>query len=363
MGEKVTSAGPRYRGMGEISGIFRGMTVEKAFKKLEVRMALLSSLGIAVLTTVPRVLDHVFTAYYDTLVNYIVIFLFNLLMWYANIWLIHWGEQEMTERRRFRRYPVARFCVTSVMACLVMYPLTPLLKIAIDSQLSRSDFLVYRGFLINLVIFTIVYAVNLLRQFKFAELENQELKTQNLDAQLNQLRNQLNPHFLFNSLNTLKSMVKEGNPGSVEYIVRASELYRYLLQNQTTDLVTVDEELKVVNALVFVLEQRFEHNLLVHIDVAEETLDRKIPPFAIQLLIENAIKHNIVSHNKPLTIDIHNNGSESLEIVNTLQRKRSVETTTRIGLRNLDKRYQLIGSRPIGIEEDEHRFRVRLPLF
>ncbi len=339
------------------------MKGQLAFRKLEIRIALLSSAGISILMIIPRIFNHVFFNLFDTLRDASLTYLFTILLWYCNFLFNAWEERRRREKSGHQSFPVLRLLFTSIIALAVMYPLSSLLRIRTDSELSRTEFLVYRGFVINLFMFIVVYSLNLFKRYRFTELENQELKTENLDAQLGQLRNQLNPHFLFNSLNTLKVMVKEANPKSMEFIIKTAELYRYLLQSQTTDLVSLKEELQVANAFVFILQQRFEQGLLVNIEIPAELLNKKIPPFAIQLLIENAIKHNIISNSKPLTISVYSSGNESISVANSLQRRRSMEASTKIGLKNLEKRYKLIGSRSIEIMEDEAKFSVKLPLF
>jgi sensor histidine kinase YesM len=190
-------------------------------------------------------------------------------------------------------------------------------------------------------------------------LENEHLKNENLQVQLTSLKNQLNPHFLFNSLNTLSWLINEDKEKSQHYLQKLSQVLRYSLSMQEQSLVPLKEELTLVDSYIFLLQIRFGDNLKITKNI--DNTDFSIPPLSLQLLIENAIKHNIISTKSPLNIWIESNKNEKTLIVkNTLNRKMNSEGTG-IGLVNLNERFKILANHEIEIEKNE-AFIVILPL-
>jgi two-component system, LytTR family, sensor kinase len=191
-------------------------------------------------------------------------------------------------------------------------------------------------------------------------LENEHLKNENLSVQLASLKNQLNPHFLFNSLNTLSWLINEDKEKSQRYLQKLSQVLRYSLSLQEQSLVPLKEELTLVENYIFLLQMRFGNNLKVVRKI--ENTQFQIPPLSLQLLIENAIKHNIISTISPLSIWIESNEDNKTIIVrNTLNLKSNSEGTG-IGLVNLNERFKILANKEIEIEQNEKEFIVKLPL-
>lgn len=188
-------------------------------------------------------------------------------------------------------------------------------------------------------------------------LENEQLKTENLLVQLTSLKNQLNPHFLFNSLNTLSWLINEDKDKSQRYLQKLSQVLRYSLNMQEQSLVPLKEELALLENYIFLLQIRFGDNLKIIKNI--ENIQFKIPPLSLQLLIENAIKHNIISTASPMRIEIELKDNR-LIVRNTLNIKANSEGTG-IGLVNLNERFKILASREIEIEQNE-AFTVILPL-
>lgn len=190
-------------------------------------------------------------------------------------------------------------------------------------------------------------------------LENEHLKSENLLVQLSSLKNQLNPHFLFNSLNTLSWLINEDKEKSQRYLQKLSQVLRYSLSMQGQSLVPLKEELALVDSYIFLLQIRFGNNLHILKDI--ENLQFKIPPLSLQLLIENAIKHNIISTASPLSIWIEvNEKAKTIIVRNTLNLKPNSEGTG-IGLANLNERFKILANHEIEIQQNED-FTVTLPL-
>jgi len=183
-----------------------------------------------------------------------------------------------------------------------------------------------------------------------------------LSARLNTLKNQLNPHFLFNSLNVLSSLIHKDSNGADIFIGELSKLYRYILDNFEKDLVLVKDELNFANSFLDIMKVRFGDCIKVTIDVEEGIIDNyKIPPLSLQILLENAVKHNKISETHPLEILVKNEANIYLEISNKTNKKSNVDSTY-LGLNNLQSIYKNIGSSEMVIEEGLDTFKVAIPI-
>ncbi|HIZ27351.1 histidine kinase [Barnesiella sp. An55] len=192
-------------------------------------------------------------------------------------------------------------------------------------------------------------------------LENEQLRTENLVNQYEALKSQLNPHMLFNSLNTLYSLIRESPDKAQNYLQELSRVMRYTLHDNLAHTVALTEEMSFVRSYIYLLQMRYEENLSFDIDIPQAMLQRQVPPMAVQMLVENAVKHNEISNRNPLTIHIGVEGN-SLYVSNRIQPKLSDSSNTCIGLANLSKRYRLLFGCDITIEENEKNFKVTLPL-
>jgi LytS/YehU family sensor histidine kinase len=166
---------------------------------------------------------------------------------------------------------------------------------------------------------------------------------------------------LFNSLNTLRSLVRENQDKAQDYIQELSRVLRYTLQSNESQSVSLREEMEFASAYIFLLKMRFENNLQFDIQIGKSFEDYRLPPMAVQVLIENAVKHNEISDRKPLTIHISTDSEGYLSVSNDIQPKRTAASGTGIGLVNLAKRYRLLFKQDIQITEDKE-FTVCIPL-
>jgi len=217
------------------------------------------------------------------------------------------------------------------------------------------------GFRVNLFLNCVNAIYYYMERLRKTQLEASQLKKANMEAQFEALRNQINPHFLFNCLNALSTLVYRDAELSATFISQLSNVYRYLLYNQEKKVVTLREELSFLDSYLYLLKIRFGENILINREVARENEELHVAPAALQLLIENAIKHNVVSSRHPLHIDILSvNGS--VEVRNNLQEKTIKEESTFIGLQNLRKRYEFLTDVPVRVEKSDSAFKVTLPL-
>jgi two-component system LytT family sensor kinase len=217
--------------------------------------------------------------------------------------------------------------------------------------------------LASLVILSIQATLASLAEKEDILLANAELQNENLRTRFEVLKQQVNPHFLFNALGTLRIMIREKDDRAEPFLLKLSDLYRQLLGKNTSQTITLDEELEFLRSYIYMLQARFESLLHIDIDIWPDSLNRKIPAFSLQLLVENCIKHNIISAAKPLYIRIFQQHEDSIFIENNLQTKPSADESSGIGLDNLQKRYELLQIRDgVRIHKTDTKFSVTLQL-
>ncbi|HNH20602.1 MAG TPA: histidine kinase, partial [Ferruginibacter sp.] len=167
--------------------------------------------------------------------------------------------------------------------------------------------------------------------------------------------------FLFNNLNTLSSLIPENPKHAVDFVQQLSKVYRHVLEVKDEESIDLKDELEVLNAYSFLLKTRFGNNLDVRINIPEEKMRQRIVPLSLQILMENAIKHNVVSSDKPLRIDVYTENG-SLVLKNNLQVKRQISESTGIGLNNIRNRYRLLSDKEVKVTDNENSFTVSIPL-
>ena len=218
-----------------------------------------------------------------------------------------------------------------------------------------------RDFIITCIVTGSCYMIHLIRKSQQVSVENEQLRSENLVNQFEALKNQLNPHMLFNSLNTLRSLIRETPDKAQDYLQELSRVLRYTLQGNECMSVTLREEMEFVSAYNFLLKMRYEDNLEFDIRIEEEAETLQLPPMSVQLLIENAVKHNEISNRHPLVIRVCTTGKQ-LTVSNPIQRKKTASGGLQIGLANLAKRYSLLFKEEIEVREDNNTFIVTIPL-
>jgi LytS/YehU family sensor histidine kinase len=196
-------------------------------------------------------------------------------------------------------------------------------------------------------------------EWRRAAIASEKLRADSYQGQYQSLKNQLNPHFLFNSFNTLSNLVYDDQEKAIEFIQKLSKIYRYVLEVQKEELITVAEELVFIDNYLDLQKIRFGENL--QITISKINHEGYIPPLSLQLLIENAIKHNIISSEEPLKISIEE-ANNYLVISNNLQLKDIGENSTGIGIENINERLGYFTNQKLIINKETHTFTVKLPL-
>jgi len=213
--------------------------------------------------------------------------------------------------------------------------------------------------LITYFITSIHESVFFYQQWKYNFSKSVRLERDNIEARYEALRAQINPHFLFNSLNSLTTMVEDNKP-VVDYIQSLSELLRYMLKSGEKELVLLRDEVSIMTSYVRLQQMRFPDTLKINIDVTENYYHFAVPPLVLQMLVENAIKHNIISKENPLKVSI-TAAKDSITVENNLQKKSGVDSTGQ-GLLNITGRYRFFTTRKVEIDETDEKFSVTIPL-
>lgn len=198
--------------------------------------------------------------------------------------------------------------------------------------------------------------------WKRQAIEAEALKSRQLRAELDVLRNQVSPHFLFNSLNTLVALIHEDADQAARFTKDLSHVYRYILQHKDKEVVDLGTELDFTRAYIDLMKVRFADSLRIHLEVAPEHRQLLVAPLTLQLLLENALKHNVASQARPLQVDILVEDGRTLVVRNSLHRKQGVVEGTGTGLSNVRQRYTYLSERPVDVIETREHFLVALPL-
>jgi sensor histidine kinase YesM len=206
-----------------------------------------------------------------------------------------------------------------------------------------------------------LYAFHFYKSYQENKVKEQKIIAGTASAKYESLKNQIDPHFLFNSLNVLSSLIEENPDNAQRFTTSLSKVYRYVLEQKDKDLVSVEEELSFAKTYMNLLKMRFENSLTYEIPIQELNSEFKVVPLSLQLLLENTVKHNVVSEQKPLHIKIYIENNY-LIIENNLQKKEVLQDRKGVGLQNIVDRYALISNKKMIVEQTENMFKVKLPI-
>lgn len=290
----------------------------------------------------------------DTLIRLLLLFGFSLVTLKFNlVWI------ERFEKKN--RLWISKVINTLILLgwILIFYLINTFIYNIYSSVLSPGVNAISYIFLWILLLIT-SKTINLIEKSKQDAVEKEVLKQKSLENELNALKNQINPHFLFNSLNTLSLLVREDQKAAGKFINKLSFLFRYILQSQEQSMITVDEELKVLDSYIHLIKQRYQDNFNVTVNVDDQMLQRKIPILALQMLMENAVKHNEISAKKPLFMEFYSEGKWIVS-KNVLQKRTGNIESTNTGLKNLNTRTKIQIGEEIEILRDETYFTVKIP--
>lgn len=332
--------------------------MNKTTFKISNKIIWLSSFFLGVLTSVPKIAEHHFNPY-EALVDSTVTFLFAVFIWYYNIITL----PAYTSRDVTNGFSVIRLVKGLFFGIAVMFILACIQQFLLSRLNFGPVMLMFevRGILVNIMFYMFLNMAYQSYQNQQVGIELERTKSDNLGAQYELLKQQVNPHFLFNSLNTLKYMVESNDEHSVDFILKLSNFYRFTLESRKLDLIKLADELEILDAYVFLLKARFEEGIHLSVNINPDYYQSLIPPFTLQLLVENCIKHNVVSVTRPLQIRLYS-ADGYIAVENEVQLKRTPEASTGMGLENINQRYIHLLNKTISIEASETLFTIKLPV-
>lgn len=275
-----------------------------------------------------------------------------------------WGDKRYPELKDNKKRMIFVFVVCAafilsfcniVNFCFETYFSVPVAFIPSKAQINGASFVSF------LTISATYEASRYFILWKKTIVEKEALAKANLQSHLEGLKNQVNPHFLFNSLNTLSSLIDENPTQANEFVQKLSSVYRYVLTHRDKETVLLQDEVEFIKSYIFLNKIRFGENLNIHINLTSACLALNIPTLTLQMLVENAIKHNIISANKPLTVHI-NCDDEYIVVTNNLQAKLMTVESSGIGLSNIVERYKYLTKKPVFIQKTDIDFSVKVPL-
>ena len=302
--------------------------------------------------------------FYDFLVSILI----TILVWEGNLRIDHWLNRKYPWiTRPGKRILVHLFLSVGYSAVSIFIAAFLFNLFSNELPFNGKEFvrvtMIILGVLVmmSILLLSIEISTQFFNHWKNSLVEIEKYRAESLQAQLQNLKNQINPHFLFNNLSVLSSLVYKDQDKAVEFINQLSKVYRYLLDNQSSELVPVEDELVFIRSYIYLLQIRFDRNLVITTEVKKEDLNKLIPPMALQILLENAIKHNEASSDHPLSISIVSE-EEKLIVSNNLQLRPQHEPGSQTGLKNIRARYAFFTEKPVEVLQTKDSFIVKIPL-
>lgn len=283
------------------------------------------------------------------------------------LYVLYTFSNRVIRKNRHRRKSALRIIVGSMIICCLLSPVLSQLQwflISLTDKETGFNFFLSFNFVKDVVLGVMMLFETGIRYSTFRRhqtmITNQELMKENIKTRYEALKNQLDPHFLFNSLNTLNGLIGMDDEKAHEYVENLSSVFRYTLHSKS--ICTLNEEIEFVNAYIDLLKIRYGENLVVHYNIEEKYKYYYLMPVSIQLLVENVIKHNTISAKKPLFILIETTENDSIKVENLVNPKLKDASEGGVGLANLAKRYSILFQKQISITQKEGTFTVEIPL-
>lgn len=282
------------------------------------------------------------------------------MMWIGNSELTHY----ISNRISWVDFPIRRLTVgiisTVVFTVLVAIGLLKSWEFAWNIKFSSYNEFIIISLVITFLISLFMHGREFLLQWRQSAVSAERYQKESMAATYESLKSQVNPHFLFNSLNALTNLVYEDQDKAAKFIKQLSEVYRYVLDTRNREVVPLEEELKFLESYAYLQQIRFGNKLSIELSL--DGLNSLVAPLALQMLIENAVKHNEVSEENPLHIRVYHQ-DDCIVVENNLQRKKLMgEPPSGLGLENISKRYEFLSNRKVEVNSDNNKFVVRLPV-
>ncbi|MBC7849832.1 MAG: histidine kinase [Chitinophagaceae bacterium] len=300
------------------------------------------------------------------LISFPLIFLLGFLSYRGHVLIGNYTKYRYPALNQTRkRILIEVFCLLPFMSASVtviffLYDWLSILGYQLKMPDLKMGLLV--GFCVNLIFETLYEADYVLEKYKESVQEKETMKQLAMEHEFDSLKSQVNPHFLFNCFNTLSSLISEDKQKAEKFLDELSKVYRYLLRNNEDGLSTVGNEIKFIRSYYQLLQTRHGDAVQLHMEIDKRYESYLLPSLSLQLLVENVVKHNVLSKNKPLVIDIFTTAGNKLVINNNLQRRTVKAPSNKVGLDNIRAKYGLLGYPGFQVMKDEKNFTVVLPL-
>lgn len=301
------------------------------------------------------------------LINFGYTALYTFSIFFANSFVFQLLDRIFSKDRFSKKRVFIGFLGSFIVSILVIF----LLRIFEDVIVEKTPFDVFlakenaSNYIVAIVITFFVtlslYAFYFYKSYQETKVKEQKIIASTANAKFESLKNQIDPHFLFNSLNVLSSLIEENPENAQRFTTSLSKIYRYVLEQKDKELVTVQEELTFAKTYMNLLKMRFENSISFELPEDFNNDEAKVVPLSLQLLLENTIKHNVVSEQKPLHIKIYI-ADNYLIVENNLQIKEVLQDRRGVGLQNIVNRYALISERKVLIEESSAYFKIKIPI-
>ena len=303
----------------------------------------------------------------EFLIDFVLYQLYSFVLGYSNMYYF-----DYLERRKWKREDRIKRIIIGVLGSTIitlmglfiirLFTATLINGMTISEFIANEQFKYYQfGLWITLTIVAVFHLVYFYNRYQQNKIKEQKVIAGTASAKFDALKNQLDPHFLFNSLNVLTSLIEENPENAQKFTTSLSKVYRYVLEQKNKELVTVDEELEFAKTYMSLLKMRFEDSIIFEIPDHATNPESKVVPLSLQLLLENAVKHNMVTTSKPLHINIYEDQG-NLVVENNLQPKQIVKKSSGVGLENIKQRYDLLSTKRVYINKQANSFSVSLPM-
>jgi sensor histidine kinase YesM len=334
----------------------------------ELPRAIFISISIFLVLLIIRFLSGVRIEFNSSLlINFSYTTLYGFMLYYANA-ILFMKLDEIFSKERFNS---KRILIGFIGSFIISVGVIFLLRIFEDVIIEGSSLTLFfekekfSNYLVTIIMTFVVtlafHTFYFYKAYQESRLKEQKIIAGTANAKFESLKNQIDPHFLFNSLNVLSSLIEENPENAQQFTTSLSKIYRYVLEQKDKELVTVSEELTFAKTYMKLLKMRFENSITFELPTDFENPDAKVVPLSLQLLLENTIKHNVVSENKPLHIKIYIKDN-FLVVENNLQKKEVLQDRKGVGLQNIVSRYAILSERKVLIDETKETFAVYLPI-
>jgi two-component system LytT family sensor kinase len=327
-----------------------------------------TALLLGILVSLPKTIylyNGIMEGNLDFSMSWVTDFLYRYLFFYCFSWLVIQLNANI-DYDAFKWSSILKWIVILVINVVLLFAVIKVIKAFYplingrDLKPNEEGWINFTFINLSIVLFFIARLLRVSTDKQESRIENEQLKQQNLENELSALKNQIDPHFLFNSLNSLSSLIRE-NDKATQFVNKLSYMYRYILQSGETNLVPVKDELKFLDSYSFLMQTRYRDRIQIEVNIDATLLDREVPPLALQSLVENSVKHNEISSTNPLTIKVYSSG-DSLFVENPIRTRSTMAEGMGTGLYNLKKRYLLLLKKEVLVSTDNDIFKVELPL-